>query len=49
MIKTIFQSALFLHVLAGILALASGLVAMSYGKKGGKVHNLSGQIFYCQS
>lgn len=46
MIKTIFQSALFLHVLAGILSLASGLVAMAYGKKGGKVHNFSGQIFY---
>lgn len=46
MTKTIFQSALFLHVIAGILALASGLVAMSYGKKGGKVHNFSGQIFY---
>jgi hypothetical protein len=46
MIKTIFQSAIFLHVLAGILALASGLVAMAYGKKGGKVHNASGLIFY---
>lgn len=46
MTKTIFQLALFLHVIAGTLALASGLVAMSYGKKGGKVHNFSGQIFY---
>lgn len=46
MTKTIFQSALFLHVIAGTLALASGLVAMAYGKKGGKVHNFSGQIFY---
>ncbi len=46
MTKTIFQSALFLHVIAGVLALTSGLVAMSYGKKGGKVHNFSGQVFY---
>jgi len=46
MTKTIFQLALFLHVIAGTLALASGLVAMAYGKKGGKVHNFSGQIFY---
>ena len=33
-------------MIAGTLALASGLVAMSYGKKGGKVHNFSGQVFY---
>lgn len=46
MVKTIFQSALFLHVIAGIISLASGLVAMSYGKKGGKVHNIAGIIFY---
>lgn len=46
MTKTIFQSAIFLHVIAGVVSLASGLVAMSYGKKGGKVHNISGQIFY---
>ena len=42
----LYKSGIVLHVVAGFLALASGLVAMSYGKKGGKVHNLSGIIFY---
>ena len=46
MLKIIFQTSLFFHVIAGILALASGLVAMTYGKKGGKIHLLSGNIFY---
>ena len=43
---SIFKIALFIHVLAGVISLSSGLVAMSYGKKGGKVHNIAGIIFY---
>lgn len=46
MLETIFKIALFIHVIAGASALLSGLVAMSIGKKGGKVHNLSGIIYY---
>ncbi|HLO45247.1 MAG TPA: hypothetical protein VK175_13010 [Leadbetterella sp.] len=46
MINTIFKSGLLLHVIAGVFALTSGLAAMTIGKKGGKVHNLAGQIFY---
>ena len=42
----IFQTSIYFHVLAGILALSSGLVAMTYGKKGGKAHLISGKIFY---
>ncbi len=43
---SIFKIALFIHVLAGVISLSSGLVAMSYGKKGGKVHNIAGNLFY---
>jgi hypothetical protein len=46
MTQTIFQSALAVHVIAGIFALISGLMAMALGKKGERIHNLSGQIFY---
>ncbi len=42
---SIFKIALFIHVLAGVISLSSGLIAMSYGKKGGKVHNIAGIIF----
>ncbi|MCP9769041.1 hypothetical protein EGI22_14075 [Lacihabitans sp. LS3-19] len=42
----LYKSGIVLHVIAGFLALTSGLVAMSYGKKGGKIHNLSGIVFY---
>lgn len=42
----IFTNALIIHVIAGILSLIFGLVAMTSRKKGGKVHNVSGQIFY---
>ena len=41
-----YKSGIVLHVIAGFIALVAGLVAMSYGKKGGKIHNLSGIIFY---
>ncbi len=44
--KEIFQSALSLHVIAGTVSLISGLIAMSYGKKGGKIHNMAGIVFY---
>ena len=46
MFKTVFQSGLFLHVIAGSFALLSGLVAMFFGKKGGSTHKYAGQIFY---
>ena len=42
----LYKSGIALHVIAGFLSLVSGMVAMSYGKKGGKVHNVSGIIFY---
>lgn len=44
--QLIFEYSLKIHVLAGILALLSGLIAMSYGKKGGKVHKITGILFY---
>lgn len=43
---SIFKIALFIHVMAGVISLSSGLVAMSYGKKGGKVHKIAGKLFY---
>lgn len=46
MIDTIFNTSLFLHVIAGVLSLVFGLVAMLVRKKGGKIHNVSGLIFY---
>lgn len=44
--ELIFQNALIIHVSAGILSLLSGLIAMTSRKKGGRVHNTSGQVFY---
>ena len=41
----IYKSSIAVHVLCGILSLASGLVAM-IAKKGGKIHNRAGFIFY---
>lgn len=46
MIDSIFNTSLFLHVIAGVLSLVFGLVAMLVRKKGGKIHNVSGLIFY---
>ncbi len=43
--NAIFKSALFIHVLCGAIALITGLIAMS-AKKGGKLHNLSGLLYY---
>jgi hypothetical protein len=42
----IFQTSIYIHVLAGVLALGSGLVAMTLGKKGAKIHLVSGRVFY---
>ncbi|SOE22030.1 hypothetical protein SAMN06298216_2476 [Spirosomataceae bacterium TFI 002] len=42
----VFQSVLFLHVIAGVIALVTGLVAMFAPKKGGKLHNVTGLMFY---
>jgi uncharacterized membrane protein len=42
----IYQSTLVLHILAGIIALSTGLVAMFARKKGGKLHNRTGIVFY---
>jgi uncharacterized membrane protein HdeD (DUF308 family) len=45
--KTIlFEIILKLHVLAGILSIVAGLIAMTSRKKGGKLHNISGLVFY---
>lgn len=41
----IYKSLIAVHVLCGILSLASGLVAM-IANKGGKVHNRAGVVFY---
>ena len=42
----IYQPVLILHVIAGFLALVTGLIAMVTRKKGGKLHNRTGMIFY---
>ncbi len=42
----IYQPVLVLHVIAGFLALVSGLIAMVARKKGGKLHNRTGVVFY---
>ena len=44
--ELIFKSILFLHVLAGGLALIVGLIAMLNRKKGNKLHKRTGIIFY---
>lgn len=41
----IYKSSIAVHVICGILSLASGLVAM-IANKGGKVHNRAGIVFY---
>ena len=41
----IYKSSIAVHILCGILSLASGLVAMT-ANKGGKVHNRAGLVFY---
>ncbi len=43
--KLIFNFFLVIHVICGFLSLASGLIAM-IAKKGKRVHNISGSIFY---
>lgn len=42
----IYQSALFIHVIAGALALLTGFIAMVARRKGGKLHNRAGIVFY---
>lgn len=42
----IYQPILVLHVIAGFLALVAGLIAMVARKKGGKLHNRTGVVFY---
>ncbi|WP_304237751.1 hypothetical protein [Jiulongibacter sediminis] len=42
----IYDYSIILHVAAGILSLIFGLIAMTTRKKGGKLHNRSGLIFY---
>ncbi len=42
----IYQPVLVLHVIAGFLALVSGLIAMVVRKKGGKLHNRTGIVFH---
>lgn len=42
----IYQPVLILHVIAGFLALVTGLIAMVVRKKGGKLHNRTGIVFY---
>ncbi|MFT6879158.1 MAG: hypothetical protein ACI8UX_000579 [Psychromonas sp.] len=44
--ETIFSTALFIHVLAGIASISAGLIAMVVRKKGGKIHNQAGTVFY---
>ncbi len=44
--KILFNSSLFIHVIAGILSLVAGGIAMGSRKKGGKLHNRSGVVFY---
>lgn len=46
MIEAIFKASLFLHVIAGVLGLSFGLIAMTTRKKGGKLHNKTGIVFY---
>lgn len=41
----IYKSSIFAHVVAGILSLITGLIAMIV-KKGGKTHNRAGVVFY---
>ncbi len=41
----IYKSSITVHILCGILSLASGLVAM-IANKGGKIHNRAGVVFY---
>ncbi|MCU0326524.1 MAG: hypothetical protein MUF45_14930 [Spirosomaceae bacterium] len=41
----IYKSSIFIHILAGFLSLALGLVAM-IAKKGSQIHNRAGLVFY---
>jgi uncharacterized membrane protein len=41
----IYKSSLIIHVICGFLALVIGLIPM-FTKKGGKVHNTSGNVYY---
>jgi hypothetical protein len=43
--NTIFKSAMFIHVIAGIISLITGLIGM-LSKKGSKLHNKLGIVFY---
>ena len=42
----IYQPILIIHIIAGFLALVTGLIAMVVRKKGGKLHNRTGMVFY---
>jgi uncharacterized membrane protein len=42
----IYQPILILHIIAGFLALVAGLTAMIARRKGGKLHNRMGIVFY---
>ncbi|UBM57215.1 hypothetical protein LAG90_10320 [Marinilongibacter aquaticus] len=44
--ELIFKWVLFFHVLAGALALISGMIAMVSRKFGGRWHKRNGQVFY---
>jgi uncharacterized membrane protein len=42
----LYQPILIIHIIAGFLALVTGLIAMVVRKKGGKLHNRTGIVFY---
>lgn len=42
----IYQTTLVLHIIAGVIALITGLIAMFARKKGGNLHNRTGLFFY---
>jgi uncharacterized membrane protein len=44
--ELLYKSGIIVHVLAGVLALTTGLIAMTTRKKGGKLHNQTGSLFY---
>lgn len=44
--ELLYKSGIIVHVIAGILALATGLAAMTARKKGGRLHNQTGIVFY---
>lgn len=42
----IYKTLIISHVIAGFAALLTGFIAMKTRKKGGKIHNTAGQIYY---